>query len=205
MRREDIAIEVVDLKGGQPMNSKPDISAVQAEPISKSLEEEISNSVRGDRLTNRLAGLKPQPDAGGEANESIGQLIEKMGATSIAEIEKLIGDLEGARNYLKAEGDRIQQEMARFAHLSDTASASVKIITESLGQWRKAPTMIMSLEPKHGNSRAPRSHETLAKNVRSRSRMGMGRPRADFLTHPCVFSLPVLRSPGLEKRISESL
>jgi hypothetical protein len=31
----------------------------------------------------------------------------------------------------------------------------------------------------------------------------MGRPRADFLTHPCVFSLPVLRSPGLEKRISE--
>ena len=154
MRREDIAIEVVDLKGGQPMNSKPDISAVQAEPITTALEEEISNSVRGDRLTNRLAGLKPQPDAGGEANESIGQLIEKMGATSIAEIEKLIGDLEGARNYLKAEGDRIQQEMARFAHLSDTASASVKIITESLGQWRKAPTMITGLEPKNGNSRA---------------------------------------------------
>jgi hypothetical protein len=44
MRREDIAIEVVDLKGGQPMNSKPDISAVQAEPISKSLEEESATA-----------------------------------------------------------------------------------------------------------------------------------------------------------------
>jgi hypothetical protein len=62
------------------------------------------------------------------------------------------------RNYLKAEGDRIQQEMARYAHLSDTASASVKIITEKLGQWRKGPTMIktdnVSLEAKHGNSHA---------------------------------------------------
>ena len=55
------------------MNSKPDISAVRAEPIAKSLEEEFSNSVRGDRLTDRLAGFKPQPDVG-EASDSIGQL-----------------------------------------------------------------------------------------------------------------------------------
>ena len=145
---------MVDLKGGQPVNSKPDISAMQAEPIIKSLEEEISNSVRGDRLTDRLAGSKPQPDAVEDVNKSIGELIDKVSATSIAEVEKLIGDLQATRNYLKAEGDRIQQEMARYAHLSDTAAASVKIITESIGQWRKPPAMIMGLEPKNGNSRA---------------------------------------------------
>ena len=91
-------------------------------------------------------------------NQSIGELIDKVSATSIAEVEKLISDLQAVRNYLKAEGDRIQQEMARYAHLSDTASASVKIITEKLGQWRKGPTMIktdnVSLEARHGNSRA---------------------------------------------------
>ena len=134
------------------MNSKPEISV---EPI---LKEEISNTVRGDRLTERLAWLKPQPDVVGDVNQSIGELIDKVSATSIAEIEKLISDLQAVRDYLKAEGDRIQQEMARYAHLSDTASASVKIIAESLGQWRKGPTMMadnMGLEARNRNSHAP--------------------------------------------------
>ena len=137
------------------MNSKPEISV---EPILNSLEEEISNTVRGDRLTERLARLKPQPDVVGDVNQSIGELIDKVSATSIADIEKLISDLETVRDYLKAEGDRVQQEMARYAHLSDTASASVKIIAERLGQWREGPTMIktdnVSLEARHGNSHA---------------------------------------------------
>src|SRR6478672_1552305 len=126
------------------MNSKPEISV---EPL-KSMEEEIIINVR-DRLTHGLAGSKPQPDVAGDVNQSIGALIDKVSATSIAEFEKLISDLESARNYLKAEGDRIQQEMARYAHLSDTASASVKIIAERLGQWRDG-----GLEPKRGNLHA---------------------------------------------------
>ena len=94
----------------------------------------------------------------GDVNKSIGALIDKVSATSIAKIEKLVSDLQTVRNYLKAEGDRIQQEMARYAHLSDTASASVKIIAESLGQWRKGPTMMadnMGLEARNRNSHAP--------------------------------------------------
>ena len=133
------------------MNSKPEISV---EPL-KSMEEEVIINVR-DRLTNGLAGSKPQPDVAGDVNQSIGALIDKVSATSIAGFEKLISDLENARNYLKAEGDRIQKEMARYAHLSDTASSSVKIIAERLGQWREGPTMIKTdnvrLEVRHGNS-----------------------------------------------------
>ena len=133
------------------MNSKHEISV---EPIMKSMEEKISNSVPGDRLTDRLAGLKPQPDEVGDVNQSIGELIDKVSATSIAEIEKLVSELQAVRNYLKVEGDRIQQEMARYAHLSDTASASVKIIAESLGQWRKVPPMTKTDYVSHGNSHA---------------------------------------------------
>ena len=137
------------------MNSKPEISV---EPSIKPMEEKISNGARGDRLTDGFAGLKAQPEVVGDVNKSIGALIDKVSATSIAEIEKLVSDLQAVRNYLKAEGDRIQQEMARYAHLSDTASASVKIIAESLGQWRKGPTMMadnMGLEARNRNSHAP--------------------------------------------------
>ena len=128
------------------MNSKPDISV---EPlIMKSTEEKISNSVPGDRLTYR------QPDEVGDVNQSIGELIDKVSATSIAEIEKLVSELQAVRNYLKVEGDRIQQEMARYAHLSDTASASVKIIAESIGQWRKVPPITKTDNVSHSNSHA---------------------------------------------------
>jgi hypothetical protein len=113
--------------------AKPEIiSSSQVDPV-KSIEEEIRNSVRGDRLTKSA----PPGEGAREMSETLGDFVQKVGATSIAEIDRLISDLQAARSYLKAEGDRIQQEMTRYAHLSDTASASVKIITESLGQWRK--------------------------------------------------------------------
>jgi hypothetical protein len=124
---------------------KPEMSSSQAESTIKSIEEEISNSVRGDRLTDRLTRLRPHADGAGELSETIGDLVQKVGATSVAEIEKLISDLQAARSYLKAEADRLQQELTRYAHLSDTASASVKIITESLGQWRKGNDAVRSL------------------------------------------------------------
>jgi hypothetical protein len=96
------------------------------------LEEEV----------RRLAGLKRQPDPAEDVNKSMGELIDKLSTASIAQVEKLISDLQAQCNYMKAEGDRIQQDMARYAHLTDTALASAKIISESLGQWRKEPSSV---------------------------------------------------------------
>jgi len=62
--------------------------------------------------------------------------ILAVGATSIADIEKLIEELQTARDYLKVEGERVRWLTARYAHLARTASASVKIIAENLGKWR---------------------------------------------------------------------
>ncbi len=59
------------------------------------------------------------------------------GATSVADIEKLMEELQIARDYLLSEGEHLRQVNARYAHLAHTASASVKIIAESLGKWRR--------------------------------------------------------------------
>ena len=128
------------------MNSKPDISV---EPlIMKSTEEKIGKSVPGEKAHRLPAGR------GRGCDQSIGELIDKVSATSIAEIEKLVSELQAVRNYLKVEGDRIQQEMARYAHLSDMASASVKIVAESIGQWRKVPPITKTDNVSHSNSYA---------------------------------------------------
>jgi hypothetical protein len=58
------------------------------------------------------------------------------GAASIADIDKLMVELQTARDFLQSEAERVRRMNARYAHLAQTASASVKVIAESLGRWR---------------------------------------------------------------------
>jgi hypothetical protein len=59
-----------------------------------------------------------------------------VGATSLADIENLMAELLVARDYLQAEGERVRRVNANYAHLAQTASASVKVIAESISKWR---------------------------------------------------------------------
>jgi hypothetical protein len=64
-------------------------------------------------------------------------VIARIAAASLAEIDKLIDDLQDSRNYLQAEAERIQREAARYTDLSKGALEAAKIITSHLGDWRK--------------------------------------------------------------------
>jgi hypothetical protein len=83
-----------------------------------------------------------------------GDDIVAFGATSIGEIEKLMEELRTARDYLRSEGERVRRINARYAHLTRTASASVKIIAESMGKWR--PTEREA--PREADAGMSRSH-----------------------------------------------
>jgi hypothetical protein len=102
-------------------------------PTSDTATEMLEGGIRALVRRNRLAiaaelVAEPCDDA----------LI--AGAASIADIDKLMAELQTARNYLQSEGERVRRMTARYAHLAQTASASVKIIAESLGKWRNAET-----------------------------------------------------------------
>jgi hypothetical protein len=73
-----------------------------------------------------------------ETDADIAPLIQNVGATSIAEIEKLMSDLQEVKNFLQYEGERIQRETARYMNLTQMASASVKIIFDTVSGWREA-------------------------------------------------------------------
>jgi hypothetical protein len=96
----------------------------------KMLEGEIRALVRGHR-----------PAKAAEAAAETCDDVLAVGATSIADIEKLMEELQTARDYLQSEGERLRQVNARYAHLAQTASASVKVIAESLGKWRNLGTV----------------------------------------------------------------
>jgi hypothetical protein len=82
---------------------------------------------------------KPAPDVGDRlSGDAIAPFIQKFGDGPIAEIERVIGELNAARNHLKSEADRIHHETIRYAQLNEMASASVRIILDSLREWREA-------------------------------------------------------------------
>ena len=63
--------------------------------------------------------------------------VLQAGAKSIAEIERLMRELHAARDYLQSEGERIRRDAARYAQLTQSASSSVKIISENMEKWRE--------------------------------------------------------------------
>ena len=82
------------------------------------------------------------------------------GAASIADIDRLMAELQAARDYLQAEGERVRQINANYAHLAQTASASARVIADSIGKWR-IPEQASGYRSPSAND--PSSHgETLA-------------------------------------------
>jgi hypothetical protein len=73
-----------------------------------------------------------------ETDVEIAPLVEKIGATPIGEIDKLIGDLQEAKNFLQSERERIQRQTTRYTKLAQTALASVEIIFDTVRGWREA-------------------------------------------------------------------
>ena len=91
--------------------------------------------VPADASSSSIPPAETELEAGGDKFSS---LIKTMGAPSIVELEKIIGELQQATTYLQAESERIERETVGYAELSQTAMESVRIIAETVGEWRKA-------------------------------------------------------------------
>ena len=103
------------------------------EGLGPEVEGEIRELVRRD-----LPQLRKSQSEGGEFGvSSLNALIQRVSGTSVMEIEKLIAELQTLRDYLQNEGQRVQREITEYAHMSQAATKSTKIIAENLAQWKR--------------------------------------------------------------------
>jgi hypothetical protein len=96
-------------------------------------EGQIREFVRRDVSLRRRARTEESGDA---AVDSVNLLIERVAGQTIAEIDRVMGELRNMRDMLRREGERVQRELTGFAGLSQSAMMSMKIISESLEQWK---------------------------------------------------------------------
>ena len=116
------------------MNAAPARTAkIDDAPATSEFEGEIREFIRRDVGHLR----RPQGDGASEqAVTNINSLLDRVSGSSVTEIDSLIADLRNVRDFLKTEGERVQREIASYAQLSQVAMTSVKIIAESMTQWK---------------------------------------------------------------------
>ena len=105
------------------------------------VEAGIRDFVRNDVAYLRRPGQTSRADNTPEDDttvKNVNSLIQRVAGTSLGEIENLITELESLRDLLHAEGQRVQREIAGYAHLSHAAMKSTRIIAENLAQWKSA-------------------------------------------------------------------
>jgi len=112
-----------------------DLAAVSE--VEAGIRDFVRNDIAYLRRPNATATAEAVIDADAAVN-SVTSLIQRVAGTSLSEIENLIAELEGLRELLHAEGQRVQREIASYAQLSQAAMKSTRAIAENVTQWKRA-------------------------------------------------------------------
>jgi hypothetical protein len=104
-----------------------------------SVEGEIREFVRRDVSFLRRQRGDAEPAAVDPVTENLNALIRRVSGASMEEIDRVILELQGVRDMLRQEGDRVSREIAGYASLSHAAMTAMKVIGDSLTQWQSAP------------------------------------------------------------------
>jgi hypothetical protein len=101
-------------------------------------EGEIREFVRRDVAFLRRP--RNEADAAADpATENLNSLIQRVSGASMEEIDRVILELQSVRDMLRNEGERVSREIAGYASLSHASMTAMKVIADSLTQWKSAP------------------------------------------------------------------
>jgi len=124
----------------EPTDESPEVEGDLAavSEVEAGIREFVRNDIAYLRRPATAAETAPL-DANAEATvNNVNSLIQRVAGTSLAEIEKLISELESLRDLLHAEGQRVQREISGYAQLSQAAMKSTRMIADNVTQWKRA-------------------------------------------------------------------
>ena len=121
-----------------PKSSGPERLGEVDQAAATAFEGEIREFVRRDVAT--LRRQRNETDAPSDsAAENLNALIRRIAGASMEEIDRVILELQGVRDLLRSEGERVSRELAGYASLSHASMTAMKVIGDSLKQWKDAP------------------------------------------------------------------
>jgi IS30 family transposase len=92
---------------------------------------------------DHVAFLRRQRNEAEPGNDPVAErpseLVRRVSGASLEEIDRVIRELECVREMLRTEGERVSREIASFATLNHSATTAMKVIADSLKQWKETP------------------------------------------------------------------
>lgn len=119
-----------------PNRENPERLGAVDEAAATAFEGEIREFVRRDVAFLRRHDAETAVDP---AADNLNALIRRVAGASMEEIDRVILELQGVREMLRGEGERVSRELAGYASLSHASMTAMKVIGDSLKQWRDAP------------------------------------------------------------------
>jgi hypothetical protein len=117
----------------RPPEKQSDVDQAAANAV----EGEIREFVRRD--ASFLHRQRSEVDAANDpAAENLNALIRRVAGDSMEEIDRVIRELESVRDMMRNEGERVSREIAGYASLSRAAVTAMKVIADSIHQWKDA-------------------------------------------------------------------
>lgn len=128
-------------------SEKPEIEVEEDRSIDtvSEVENDIREFVRNDvaylrrpggAAASAAAAVANATDASEQAVANVNSLIQRVAGASLAEIGKLIDELENLRDLLHSEGQRVQREISGYSQLSQAAMKSTRMIADNVAQWK---------------------------------------------------------------------
>lgn len=103
----------------------------------QAFEGQIREFVRHDVAQLRRAPRnQPVAPADNGGTDNVNALIWRVSGASMEEIDRVILELQGVRDMLRQEGERVTREISGFASLNHAANTAMKVIADSLSQWK---------------------------------------------------------------------
>lgn len=137
-------------KYAPPDRRQPEKLGEIDQAAANAFEGEIREFVRRDVAFLRRQRGDGEPAGEQPVADNLNALIRRVSGASMEEIDRVISELQSVRDMLHKEGDRVSREIAGYASLSHAAMTAMKVIGDSITQWKSAP----------GKPPAPRSERT---------------------------------------------
>jgi hypothetical protein len=118
------------------MKAERTAEADQATAAATAAVEEVEGEIRAFVRRDLSVFRRRQQETGEAAVENVNSVIERVSGASVGEIERVMGELAQVRDMLRNEAQRVQREITGYASLSQTTMTSMKIIGDSLVQWK---------------------------------------------------------------------
>jgi hypothetical protein len=77
--------------------------------------------------------------ANDSADKYLNDVIRRVAGASMQEIDLVVSELQGVRDMLRKEGERVTREISGYAALSHASMTAMKVIGDSIKQWKGVP------------------------------------------------------------------